>query len=104
MKQLLRAGLLAMAVSAPAWVRQHAYPLGSGSSYRTYQVVGDPAQRREAITLQQHTAVRLAGKADTAFVQRVLPHSYAGHPEYYPSRAVSAPAAGRVANSGVMQR
>jgi hypothetical protein len=79
MKQLLRAGLLAMAVSAPAWTRQHAYPLGSGSNYSTYQVVGDPAQRREALTLQQHTAVRLAGEADTTFVQRVLPHSYVGH-------------------------
>jgi hypothetical protein len=79
LKAFLLSLLLAAAVSAPAWARQHALPIGSGSSYRTYQAGSDPAQRREATTLKQHTAVRLAGEADTTFVQRVLPRSYAGH-------------------------
>jgi hypothetical protein len=34
------------------------------------------AQRREATTRWQRTAVRLPGEADTTFVQRVLPISY----------------------------
>ncbi|MBF9224081.1 hypothetical protein [Hymenobacter ruricola] len=41
-----------------------------------------PAQRREATTRWQRTAVRRPGEADTAFVRRVLPLSY---PWYEPN-------------------
>jgi hypothetical protein len=82
MKKLLLAELLAMGVSASAWAQQQALPIGSASSHTTYQGHPEPNDltlRREATTLKRHTAVRLPDEADTTFVQRVLPHAYAGH-------------------------
>jgi hypothetical protein len=78
-KKLLLARVLAVGTAVLVWAPPYALPAGSATSYRTYQAGSDPAPRREASTLKLPTAVRLAGEANTTFVQRVLPRSYAGH-------------------------
>ena len=62
-----------------AAVRQLSFHTSSSASYPlTVPAPGaaSPAQRREATTRWQRTAVRRPGEADTAFVRRVLPISY----------------------------
>jgi hypothetical protein len=62
-----------------AAVRQLSFHTSSSASYPLTVPapgVASPAQRREATTRWQRTAVRLPGEADSTFVRRVLPISY----------------------------